>query len=341
MQAKPYQIKALSQDIKSKYKAAFVYGQDLGVIEDSSKKIGSLITNLQDDFCVIKITKDQLKQTPSLLVDEGNALSFMGGRKLVWLKDGDEDCLEAINLFLLGLKNDSFLLINALNLTKSNALVKFCSASDDILTIPCYQEKVEEIASFSEQFLKRMGFILDYGVIPSIIARVGGGRANLQQELEKLVTYMGTRTQITLQDVEKIISDTSESTYDDFNCAIASGKELQVDKWTRTLLSAGENPATIVRYISGYFLRLYEGTILKKQGMGLKDISQKLLRPAQFNLKSPFELQCAKWTPDMVLKALDTLLETECQIKSSNYPVDVVLIRAITTITRIAHKLCG
>ena len=75
--------------------------------------------------------------------------------------------------------------------------------------------------------------------------------------------------------------------------------------------------------------------------MGLKDISQKLLRPAQFNLKSPFELQCAKWTPDMVLKALDTLLETECQIKSSNYPVDVVLIRAITTITRIAHKLCG
>jgi len=81
VQAKPYQIKALSQDIKSKYKAAFVYGQDLGVIEDSSKKIGSLITNLQDDFCVIKITKDQLKQTPSLLVDEGNALSFMGGRK--------------------------------------------------------------------------------------------------------------------------------------------------------------------------------------------------------------------------------------------------------------------
>ena len=55
MRAKPIQINALAQQIQNEFTAAFVFGTEEGVIQQTAQKIAHFIVpDLKDDFCVLK-----------------------------------------------------------------------------------------------------------------------------------------------------------------------------------------------------------------------------------------------------------------------------------------------
>ena len=112
MKAKPFQINALIPQIQKGFKGAFFFGPDFGIVQELSEKTAKMIApNLKDEFSVIKITQAKLKEVPTILIDEGNAPSFLGGRKLIWIKDADNNTLPAIESYFEQIKTDSFLLI--------------------------------------------------------------------------------------------------------------------------------------------------------------------------------------------------------------------------------------
>ncbi len=338
MKAKPFQINALIPQIQKGFKGACIFGPDFGIVQELSEKIAKIISpNLKDEFTVIKVTPAKLKEIPTILIDEGNAPSFLGGRKLIWIKDADNATLPAIEDYFDQIKTDSFLLITAGNLTKNSALRQFCETHSDILSVVCYVEEAKDIGAFIREVLAEKGIQVNPDALPLLIERLSENRMATRRELDKLICFLGTKKVVDLKDVFEIITDTQNASIDVFCHAVATGDMKKAEKEYHLMLENGENPVGIIRILFNYFNKLLEcSDIMEKEG--LAPAVKKIMKPAQFRLESSFQKQILIWKKSFVLKVLDLLLEGERQVKSTGLPAELILNRIIIQITNVARK---
>ncbi len=340
MKAKSYQIDALYPQINREFKAALIYGPDFSVVQDTAEQIGHFITpDLKDDFRVIKITPANIKDIPSVLLDEGDSLSLMGGRKLLWLKAADNNCTDAVENFVTHSQSDSFLLITADNLLRTSSLKVLCEAHPKILTIACYEDSIRDTQQLVRAYLSSKNYDISSKALNLFIEKESENRLALKMELNKLMTYVGAPRQITEQDVIAIIHDTSSTSVDVLCQAVAGGNQKAADKSCHLLLLSGETSVGIVRMLSLHFNRLLLAADMLEQRQPMENILKQVLKANQFKLKEAMARQILLWKKPAIIKVLALLLDTERQLKSTGIPDDLVLSRTLTTITNAARKL--
>ncbi len=339
MKAKPFQIEALRGQIQKQYKGALIYGTDFSVVEDCAKQIIPMIVPQKDDFSLIKVMKNQLKETPSFLLDEGNAISLLGTRKLIWLRDTDNTSLQYIENYMDFVKSDTFLLMTAENLIKSSPLKVYCENHDAILTIACYQDEEKDVRFLIQNHLKTNGYTISDSTLSLLQNRLNENRQITKNELDKLITYLGDRTVVKEEDVQAVIPDTATATTDMLCFAVGNGNQKAADKALRILLANGENPVTVTRLLMGHFNKLLIGADLLSHHTSADEICRKLLRANQFKLKEDIMRQVYAWKKEYIYKCLQLLIDTEKQTKSTGIPAELVVERTVTMITGLGKKL--
>lgn len=338
MKAKPYQIEALKNQIRSSYKAVLIHGADFSVVEDCAQQISQIIQPQKDDFSFIKLTKSHLKETPSVLLDEGNALSFLGTRKLIWLKEADNTLTDALENYLLHIQTNNFLLLTADALQKSSALRILAENAPDVLEIACYTDEIRDTQTLIQTYLKERGFSYSQSALTLLLSRLNENRLASKSELEKLITYMGNQTQINENDVEAIIPDTATASIDMLCNTIGIGDQKTADKACQVLLSTGETPVSITRILIGHFNKILLGVEMSENRKSQEEILKKILRAHQFKQKEVMSKQLYIWKKQFIIKTLQLLLETEQQTKTTGLPPELMLERTITMITGLAKK---
>lgn len=339
MKAKPYQVSALSSQIQKIFKGSLVFGPDFGVVQEVSEQIArQIVSDLRDTFCVIKITPQQIKETPSLLLDEGNGVSLMGGRKLIWVKDADNTIAEAVSSFLSYCQTDAFLLLSAGNLPKNAVLRTFCESNQSFLSVACYADEAKDVAAFIHDILGANGIQVQPDALGLLVERLSENRLMTRRELDKLITYLGDQKSVSASDVRAVITDTSTASTDSFCCAVGEGNQSLADKEYHLMLANGENPVGIIRILSIYFNRLLEAAEIMSNGGGVEAAVKKILRPAQFRLEASMRRQIQIWKKEYVLKVLFLLLKAERQAKSTGLPAELILDRVIMQIAGVAKR---
>ena len=338
MKAKPYQVTSLVPQIQNGFKGALIFGPDFGVVQELSEKIASFIVpNISDAFSVVKLTPQKIKEIPSILIDEGNAQGLFGGRKVLWLKNADNSVLEAVENYLDHIQNNTFLLISADNLTKNSSLRVFCESHPNMLCVACYADTERDVAEYIRETLAGQGIHISNAAMPLLVERLGENRIATKKELEKLITYLGDKKTVDEADVMAIVTDTQNSSVDLLCLAVATGNLKMAEREYGLMLANGENPVGIIRILYLYFNRLLDAvSVTETQGIeaGIK----KIMKPAQFRMEASFRKQLTIWKKSLVLKALDLLLETEKQAKSSAFPAEMILGRVILQITQVAQR---
>ncbi len=342
MKAKPYQIDALYSQINREFKAALIFGPDFSVVQDTAEQVGHMITpNLKDDFRVIKLTPANIKEIPSVLLDEGDSLSLMGGRKLLWLRGADNNCTDAVENFVTHSQSDSFLLITADNLLKTSSLKVLCEAHPKILTVACYEDSVRDTQQLVRSYLTSNKYDITPNALKLLLEKESENRLSLKMDLNKLMTYVGQPRTITEQDVAAVIQDTSNTSMDTLCLAVSGGNQKAADKSCHLLLSTGETSVGIVRVLSLHFQKLLLAADMVEQRQPMEAVLKRVLKANQFKLKDTMARQIYVWKKPALIRVLALLLETERQLKSTGIPDDLVLSRTLTTITNAARKLAG
>lgn len=339
MKAKPIQIEASKDKITKHLKGALLFGTDFSVVADCAERIIQMILPQKDDFSLVKITKNQLKETPTLLLDEGNTVSMWGGRRVVWLKEADNTHTEQVEDYLNHIKTDTFLLLSGDNLLKNASLRVLCENADDFFAIACYEDSESDSRLLIRNILKSNNFIFSEEIIDFLSARLNENRLTTKNEIEKLITFLGDKKEITLKDVELCIPDIKTSTMDSLCFFVAGGNQSEADKSTAILLSDGETAVGIVRALIQYFNKLLIGCDMKERNTTPDLITKKLLRANQYMFKETLLSHIRIWNKEMLLKTLILLNETEEQTKSTGFIPETVLMRTITMITGLARKL--
>ena len=340
MKAQKYQIDALAGEIKNTFQGALVFGYDESMVQEYAKKIAHFIVpNLKDDFAVREITAAQIKENASLVLDELNALSLMGGRRVVWIKNATESMGSMIDDVLQNLKTNNFLLITGDAFSKSASVRVVCENHPKILTIVCYPDEANDIRLLIQNTLSQNGYQITSDAVAAFMDSVGQSRGMTLSELDKLMTYQKNDKLITAETIHQVIDNSSIFSFDSLCFAIGEGNHANANTFYNKLLESGETPVSIIRKLLTYFNKLLLGVHLLSQKKSMEEALKKVLTPAQFKLKSAVSKQLTYWNKEALSQILKQLLETEKSTKTTALPAELIVLRTITSLTARAQKL--
>jgi DNA polymerase-3 subunit delta len=243
-----------------------------------------------------------------------------------------------------GLPEWSFLLLTAIQVDRRTRLYKRFEEMGAALYLGLERDRSgkisrENLLEFMTQRLRQTGRNLDSRARETILARAGDDLRAFQQELDKLVLFVGDRSSIRAEDVEAIVTDQGEGWVFDLTRAIAERDARAALMQLGRLLAHGEHPLKILATVSAearrllYARQLLETDLVKlwKRGMTYQQFQQSVLTDGRPLLtRNPYaDYMCFQraehFSLDELCLCMEGLFDADLRLKSSGSQPRLVL----------------
>lgn len=333
MKAKPYQINALADKLKSEFSAALVFGTDTTGVLETAKQIQNIVIPEAGPFSVITLSPADLKTAPNRVLEEANTPDLMGGRRLIWLKEASSQHADIMSEFVDKCQTDAFLLMTAENLTKSAALRAESESNPRVLVIACYPPEIMDLRRIIMDFARTSGFDFAPEAVDYLIQNTDNNTLILKNELNKIELWNQDKKRITLDSIQQLVG-VGTVNVDTLIQAVANKQTEKLLSSLNALLAQGENPVTLVRQIARYFSNLLKGVDKLEHGETTLEVAKKILKPAQFRLEESVAEQLRSWTKADLLRAHHDLSNAEIQMKSGVLDPELIVKQTLLMLTK-------
>lgn len=337
---KTAQIEKYLKRPEPEVKAFVVYGSNEGLQAEYTKNLTKVICeDVYDPFRVVYFNGSDINADPSILFAEYSSQSLMGGRRVIVIKDADNNLTKNLKSLLETSKSDTLIVISSDSLNKKSSLVVLAESREDMAVIACYEDRDEDIYGTVKNKLVENGMTIGNEALKVLCARLSNDRKSNLGEIEKLITFMGTRKDIGVDDVQKIVSDASASSSDDVCYYAAGGDSEKAQKAFRKMINEGNEPISLVRGLTYHFSKLLTIVSYMENGEPLDKAMFKLIPRVIFFRESSFKRQASIWNRDKLLGVLDLLYKCERDCKTTNMPVEEIVSYTLMQISSAALKL--
>ena len=303
MQFKQAQIDKYLKKPDDVLRCAVIYGSNEGLQAEYVKKFTTAVCpDPYDPFRVVYLNGSDVNGDPGILFGEYNGQSLMGGRRVVIVRDGDNNLTKHVKALLENNVSDTLLIVSSGSLNKKSSLVRLAEENENMAAIACYEDRDEDIFNSTRAKFIENGITIGNEALQLLCARLSNDRMSNSGEIEKLITYLGDHKNVTVEDVQKIISDASSSSGDDVCFAAAGG---YADK----------------------ALAAFNKLVFKLQPRII------------FFRESSFKRQVSIWPREKLLSVLELLYKCERDCKTTNMPVVDIVSYTLMQISSAARKL--
>ena len=193
-------------------RCVLLFGSNEGMIADLSQKfMKTACEDLNDAFRVSVLDMETLEKDISVLFAEYNAVSFLGGRRVVLIKDVNNNLTKPLKELMENTSSDTLLVMTSSSLNTKSSLVTYLKDSSFGAIVGCYDDRIENINAYVRDFFIKQQITIAVDAMDLLCQRLSVDRKSSMNELEKLTTYIGSKRNVTLEDVRKAVSDTSGS----------------------------------------------------------------------------------------------------------------------------------
>lgn len=332
-------IKKIAQE---KIVGCVLFGFDMSLIKYRFDAIAKQIApDLSDPFLVTNISRERLADDHALLSDEFFSLSMLGGRKLILIRDVDNNTAEALKLLMrekhVSGDSENFILINGGDLDKNSAIRKLAESSAEIAAIACYEDGEFVIKKFIAEELRKKKINFDETVANALFARLGTNRQMILMELEKIDLFLADNRNLTAEIVANLSGARSEIAVNDFIANFTTQKFDTALIQVRRLLDDGMEPIALLRFLGNYFQKLYQA----KQELDCGDLNFEEVVKKQrlfFKVEDEFRKALRSVSPDFIVKSLREIEAMEVAAKSGKLPPKILLVNLVLENCRRATK---
>jgi DNA polymerase-3 subunit delta len=163
---------------------------------------------------------------------------------------------------------------------------------------------------------KEMGKEIDIEACRLIQAYVGNSLRSIQNELEKLFTYMGERARVTVEDVADVVGVSRGFTVFDLQNAIGNKSLEDALRIVKRMIETGEQSQLVIVMLTRYFIILWKiQDMLKRSASEAEIIAATRVSP--YYLKNYTEAT-KRFSPAQIECAFTVLLEADIQLKSTS-----------------------
>lgn len=331
------QIDPFIKNPDPKARVVLIYGPDDGLMRERAKIIGrTIVEDLEDPFNVIALTTEILSEDPARLSDEANAMSMMGGARLIKIANGADKLTPLIKQYLEDPSQDNLVIIEAGELSTRSSLRKACEQAKNAAALPCYIEDERGMSNLVRDSLSNAGLRIDHDALHYFSANIMGDRARARGEIEKLITYMGdtpTKKLVSIQDVQASCGDTGTATLDELIYAVAGANAKVAMAAYNRLIGEGVAEIVILRTLQNHFRRLHYMHALMGSGQSMDQAMKSLQPPIFFKFATPFKGHVSKWKGKKLDMVMTKLADLEAQTKMTGTPVQTLCAQAILSLS--------
>lgn len=325
-------------------KAWIIYGANEGLIAEYVKNLTkSIAPDIFDPFQVVYLNGDDVNADAGVLIGEFNAQSLMGGRRVIVIKDADNNLTKVFKTMFEDAKSDTLVIAYSSTLNKKSSLVKLGEDTSYFGVVACYEDRDEDIFSTIRTTLSAQKIAITNDALQLMGARLSNDRRSNLGEIEKLITYVGEKTQVTPDDVLAVISDTSSSSSDDLCYAAAGGQKDKVMQAYQKLINEGTEPSLILRSLYFHFLKILTCLSFMEEGQNVDAAMKKLTPRIIFFREAAFRRQVLIWNRDRVFSVINLLYQAEKDTRNANMPtedlVSYTLLQVASAAASAAAKL--
>lgn len=314
-----------------------VFGPDAGLVGERSAIIGkTVVSDLNDPFNVAVLTPSLLIDDQARLFDEANALSLMGGDRLIRIESADDKITTLLKAYLEKPSMHSLVLVSAGELGTKSTLRALCEKAKNAAAVPCYIEDEKDLTRFIRQVFQSENKLIDQDAIYWLIANISGDRRKVRSELDKIITYKGNeKSAVSLQDVSEICGEAGAQSFDDLVYSVASRNSASALKAYNTLSGEGVVFVSILRALQAHFRKLHIVRSHMLEGRSYDEAVKFLTPPIFFKREAAFRSQIQFWSLNSLNQILVRLMELEAQCKQTAIPVETLCAQAILSLSKM------
>lgn len=337
---KQAQIEKYLKKPEASIKSFVVYGTNDGLVNEYVKKLVQTVsTDLYDPFSVVYLNGSDVNAEISTLFAEYSSQSLMGGRRVIVIKDADNNLTKHLKTMFENSKSDSLVILSSASLNKKSSLVSLAEEREDMGLIACYEDRDEDIFGTARAKFIENGLTINNEALQLLCSRLSSDRKSNLGEIDKLITYMGDKKNVAIEDVQNCISDQSSSSSEDICYYAASGQTANALKSFRKLVNEGTEPISIVRSIAYHFNKILTARGFVEKGEPIDKVMYKLTPRVIFFRESSFKKQVSIWPKERLFSVLELLYKAERDCKTTNMPVEEIVSYTIMQISSAAARL--
>ena len=292
-----------------------IFGTDPGQAADIAKQLATLLskrTNPPGD--IIRLTEEDLKQTPGRLAGEARSLPMFGGPPVIAVKHGPQITPALMEELLEDGVLAASIIIEAGNLKKDSKLRQICEKARNAAAIGCYGAGSRDLELLIRGEVQNAGVSIAPDAQQRLLQLLSGEWSVCRSEISKLLIYADGEPQITLQHVEAVVGDSSAQAFDLAIAATMSGNAKaalhQLDG-----LAASATPASVfLNLLLGHLQKLHQIAAGMGRGESFDAAAAKIRPPLHFRQKDAMKEQAARWRlphiSAMIDRAHDTIRQT-------------------------------
>ena len=146
----------------SHIKAALVFGPDQGLVRERAQALAkSVVADLSDPFRVAELSDGVLESDPARLFDEAQALSMIGGRRVIRVRGAGNSQGALFERFLGENAGDALVVVEAGDLAKSSSLRSTFEEAGNAAAIACYRDTERELEELVRAQLPEIGLAIE------------------------------------------------------------------------------------------------------------------------------------------------------------------------------------
>ncbi|MGL4637959.1 MAG: DNA polymerase III subunit delta [Beijerinckiaceae bacterium] len=231
----------------SRFSLVLFYGPDEGLVSERAAMIARATVDRDADN-IMRLDGDEIANDPLKLVDEANAISMFGGVRALRIRTGSKSIAQALETLLATPPIDARIIIEAGDIKPTHYLRKLFDKTSVGAAVACYAEEVRDTGRLLDTLLQEAGFSISSDAKQTLLQSVGADRKRSRSEIEKLFLYCHGQKQITLEDVEAVITDAASLSTDAVIDAAFSGQLETIETEARRLFADGVDPGVLMGF---------------------------------------------------------------------------------------------
>ena len=292
-----------------------IHGMDAGQVADTARELAGLLARRSDPpGDIIRLTDQDLSQTPGRLASEARSLPMFGGPPVIMVKQGPQLAPALIAELLDDNALAATIIVEAGNLKKDIKIRQLCEKAPNAASIACYGADERSLQQLIRDEVRREGKTIAPDALQRLTRLLGADWSVSRSELAKLMLYASGETEITAEHVEAVVGDASAQAFDTAISAALAGDAGAALRQLDGLAASAVPAQVFLNLLLTHLQKLHQILAAMDRGMSFESAAGKFRPPLHFRQKDAMKAQAARWrlpqVSAMIARANATMRQT-------------------------------
>lgn len=312
-----------------KCRLVLLYGEDEGLIRERAQALTKGVAgSLNDPFLVTELNREGWGQIPA----EMAALSMIGGRRVVVVRDAAEAVLGQVMQALKG-PGGALLVLEAAGIGKGK-LRSFAEAHAEAAAIACYPDEGQGISDIIRSGLAASKVSVDPDALAWLGQVLGGDRAVLRGEIEKLTLLVGPGETVGLEEALLCTGDSAAGSGDEGLLAALRGDAVAADTGVERAFQDGLNGVAMLRMALGQLQKLHQARLRMDGGLSASEAVRTMRPPVFYRAMSAMTACLGRWSSEGLVRAIEEARQVELACKRTGSRPELLARRFVAGLAR-------